>query len=97
MLNYKHYQRYIYRRPSMPACLGCWAMGTNYVKKCTVRKINLLPGLLEQPKQDQNLFYRNDESNESTKEESLSFVLFKSSFTSVSTAGRGHPSLSLSS
>ncbi len=26
-------------RPSMTACLGCWAMGTDKVKMCTVRKI----------------------------------------------------------
>ncbi len=34
--------------------------------------------------------YRNDKPNEPTKEGALSFVLFESPFTSVSTVSRGH-------
>jgi hypothetical protein len=64
----------------------------NKVKKCTVRKIIFCTGL-EQPRQDNNLLYRHVESNKPTKEGSLSFVLFESPFTSVSTVSRGHPSL----
>jgi hypothetical protein len=37
--------------------------------------------------------HRLDEFNEPTKEEPLSFVLFESPFSSVSTVSRGHPSL----
>jgi hypothetical protein len=37
--------------------------------------------------------YRHDKSNEPTKEGHLSFVLFESPYTSVSTASRRHPSL----
>jgi hypothetical protein len=59
------------------ACPGCWAMGTNKVKKCTVRKIIFSTG----PRQDKNLLYRHDESNEPTKEGPLSFVRFESPFT----------------
>ncbi len=47
----------------------------------------------EQPRQDKSLFYRHDELNEPTNKGPLSFVLFKSPFTSVSTISRGHPSL----
>jgi hypothetical protein len=46
-----------------------------------------------QPRQNKNLWYRHDEPNEPTKKEPLSFVLFESPFTSVSTVRRGHPSL----
>jgi hypothetical protein len=37
--------------------------------------------------------YRHDKPNEPTKKRPLSFVLFESLFTSVSTDSRGHPSL----
>jgi hypothetical protein len=49
----------------------------------------------ERPRQDKNLLYRPVESNEPTNnnEGPLSFVLRKSPFTLVSTAGRSHPSL----
>jgi hypothetical protein len=42
---------------------------------------------------ERNLFYRHDKSNELTKEGPLSLVLFESTFISVSTVSRGHPSL----
>ncbi len=53
-------------------------------------------GRLVQPRQDKNLLYRQDNSNEPTKEGPLSFVLFESPFTSVSTVSRGPPLSSLS-
>jgi hypothetical protein len=53
----------------------------------------VLLGRLEQPRQKKNVLDRYDKPNEATKEEPLSFVLFESPFASVSTLGRGHPSL----
>ncbi len=50
-------------------------------------------GRLEQPRQDKNLLFRHDKPNKPTKEGLLSFVLFESPFTSVSTVSRAHPSL----
>ncbi len=51
-------------------------------------------GRLEQPRQDKNLLYRHDKPNQTIEEKPLSFVLFESSFTSVSTvAGATHPAL----
>jgi hypothetical protein len=40
-----------------------------------------------------NLLYRHDKPNEPTKEGPLSFVLFESPFTSISTVSSGQPSL----
>jgi hypothetical protein len=48
---------------------------------------------LQQLRQNKNLLYCHDKPNKPTKEEPLSFVFFESLFTSVSTVGRGHPSL----
>ncbi len=62
-------QRHGDRRPSTTACPGCWAIGTNIVKKYAVRKIMLVLGWLEQPRQDKSLLYRHDKANEPTKEE----------------------------
>jgi hypothetical protein len=56
------------------------------------KKYSLL-GRLEQPRQNKNLLYQHDKPNEPTKKRSLSFVLFESPFTSVSTVSRGQPSL----
>jgi hypothetical protein len=39
------------------------------------------------------LFYRHNTTNDPTKAGPLSFVLFESSFTSVSTVNMGHPTL----
>ncbi len=50
-------------------------------------------GRLEQPRQNKNLLYRRDKPHEPTKEGPLSFVLFESLFTSVSTVSSGHRSL----
>jgi hypothetical protein len=57
------------RQATQHDCLpDCWAMGTNKVKKCAVRKIIFCMGRLEQPRQDKNLLYRYDESSEPTKD-----------------------------
>jgi hypothetical protein len=49
------------RRPSATACPDCWAMETNKVKKCAVRKKKyFVLGLLEQLRQDKNLLNRHD-------------------------------------
>jgi hypothetical protein len=50
-------------------------------------------GRLEQLRQNKNLFYWHDKPNEIIKKGSLSFVLWESPFTSVSTVSRGYPSL----
>jgi hypothetical protein len=57
------------RRPTTPAC---WMMGTNKVKKYTRRKIIFCTKLTRAAKQDKNLLYWHDESNEPTKEGPLS-------------------------
>jgi hypothetical protein len=79
------------RRPSTAAC---WMVGTKEMKKLTCKEKNMLywadnssHGIRK------NLLYRYDKPNNPTKEGSLSFVLFKSPFTSVSTVRRGHKSL----
>ncbi len=50
-------------------------------------------GRLEQPRQGKNLLYRHDKPKETTKVGPLSFLLFESPFTSVSTVSKAHPSL----
>ncbi len=85
-------QRHILRdrRPSTDACPAWCSMGVNEFKQCTMRKKIFCT---EQPRQNKNFMYRLDKPNEPNKEGSLSFVLFESPFTSVSTVSRGHPSL----
>jgi len=78
-------------RPSTPACPGCWAMGTNKVKKCTVRKILFCTGLIRAAKADKKLLYRHDKS-EKTYQGRTPFVLLESPFTWVSTVRRGRTS-----
>jgi hypothetical protein len=43
-------------------------MGTNKRKKCAARKIIIVMGFLEQPRQDKNLLYQLDQLNKLTKE-----------------------------
>jgi hypothetical protein len=50
-------------------------------------------GLLEQPRLNKNLLYRHGKPNEPTKEGTLSFVLFESPFTQVSTVSKAQSSL----
>jgi hypothetical protein len=68
-------------------------VGTKESKKRKVRKKYFLLGRLEKPRQKKNLVYRHNKPNEPTKEGLLSFVLFESLLTSVSTVSRGHLSL----
>jgi hypothetical protein len=44
VFTYWMHQRHILRdkRPSTAACPACWAIGTKKLKKCTVRKKNIL-------------------------------------------------------
>ncbi len=56
-----------------------------------VRKKILVLGWLEQPRQGKNILYRHGKPNKPTNEEPLSFVLFESPFTSVSTVSMGQP------
>ncbi len=49
-----HCQIHRDRRPNTPACSGCWAMETNKVKKCTVRKIIFCTGLTRAAKAGRN-------------------------------------------
>ncbi len=74
----------------MAACPACWAMGDKEIAK---KKQYFVQGRLEQSRQNKNHLYRHDKPNKLTKEGSLSFVLFESPFTSVSTVSRVHPSL----
>ncbi len=82
-------QRHILRDrwPSAAVCPACWAIGTIVYSKYFVL------GWPEQPRLNKDRLYRHDKTNKPTKEGPLSFVLFESPFTSVSTASRGHPSL----
>jgi hypothetical protein len=57
------------------------------------KKIYCSGPTIEHPRQDKNLLYRHDKPDEPTKEGPLSFVLFESPFTPVSTVSRGQPSL----
>ncbi len=43
------------RRRGTTACPACWAMGTNEVKKCTVRKKVLYCRLVQQPRREKHL------------------------------------------
>ncbi len=74
----------------LPAHVGCWAIGTNKVNKCAIRKIIFCTGLT---RQDKNLLYRHHEPNKPTKNGPLSYLLREAPFASVSTVSRGHPSL----
>jgi hypothetical protein len=57
----------------------------------TVRKKYCVLGRLELARQNKNLLYLHDKPSELIKGGSLSFVLFESPFTSVSTVSRGQP------
>ncbi len=50
-------------------------------------------GWPEQPRFNKSILHRHDEPHEPSKEGTLSIVIFDSSFTSVSTVSRVHPSL----
>jgi hypothetical protein len=57
--------------------------------ECGEEKKYFVLGRLEQPRQNKNFLYRHDKPNEPSKKGPLSFVLFESPFTSVSTVSRG--------
>jgi hypothetical protein len=59
-LNLRDYftQRHRDRRPSTTACLGCWEIGTNKVKKCAARKI-IFCILADQSRQVRTTIYCN--------------------------------------
>ncbi len=85
-------QRHRDRRPSTTECPACWAMGTNKVKKCAVRKIiYFVLGWLEQPRQKSFvLAWRAQWTNHGR---TLSHVLQESPFASVWKVRRGRPFL----
>ncbi len=58
-----------------------------------VRKKNILHSPTRAAKAGQKYLYRHDKPDKPTKDGPLSFVLFESPFTSVSTVSRDHPSL----
>jgi hypothetical protein len=67
--------------------------GAKRIKIVYGKEQNFVLGRLEQPMQNKNLFYWHNKTNEPSQEGPLSFSLFDSPFTSVSTVSRGHPSL----
>jgi hypothetical protein len=60
------------------------------------KKIVLMGQLEQQPRQNKNLLLWHDKTNEPTKLDPFSFVLFESPFTSVSTVSRVHHLYNLS-
>jgi hypothetical protein len=74
-------------------------IGDKLIKIVFVEKKIFCTGPTGAPKAEpkKNLLYRQYKPNESTKEGPLSFVLFESPFTSVSTVSRGQPHPSLDS
>ncbi len=70
-----------------------WLLPETHTKRQATQH-DCLPSLLgDGAGRTKTLFYRQDKPNEPTKKGTLSFVLFESPFTSVSTVSRGHPSL----
>jgi hypothetical protein len=73
---------------------GCLGDGDKRIEtEYSEEKNILILGWLEQPRQRKDFLYWHDKPNEPTKKGPLSFVLFESPYTSVSTVSRGHPSL----
>ncbi len=95
VLHIPHHQRHIQRDrwPSTAASPVCWVMESKGWNSVRWGKKYFVLGKLEQLRQDKNPFYLLDKPKEPTKEGLLSFVLFESPFTSVSTVSRSHPSL----
>ncbi len=54
-------------RPSTAACPACWAMGTNELKYCMMRKKYIVLCRVEQPSQNKNPLCRHDKPNKPTK------------------------------
>jgi hypothetical protein len=68
-------------------------MWTNELKKVYDEVKIFCTGPTRAAKAGLKLLYRHDKPNETAKEGPLTFVLFESPFTSVSTVTRGHSSL----
>ncbi len=66
------------RRPSTTACPGCWAMGTNKVKKCAVRKIIFCIGLTRTAKAGQKI-YRTGTTSPANQPRKNHFYLYSKS------------------
>jgi hypothetical protein len=86
-----HINRQATQRSFLPSLLGVGDKRIEIVY-ADGKKYFLL-GRLEQPRQKKISCTGTTSPNYQTKEEPLSFVLFESPFTSVSTVSRGHPSL----
>jgi hypothetical protein len=76
------------RPPSTAAFPACWAMGPKEFKLCMVRKKYYVLEPTRAAKTGQKSLVQTDKPNEPTKKGPLSFVLFESPFTSVSTVSR---------
>jgi hypothetical protein len=85
-----HTKRQVTQHGCLPSLLGDGDTGIEILGKifCTRQAI-------EQPRLNKNLFYnvQAQQAQRTNQERTLSNVLFKSPFTSVSTVSRGHPSL----
>jgi hypothetical protein len=81
------YQRQVTQHGCLPSLLGDGDKNWNSVRFGKI----FSPGPTRAAKAEQK--NRQNKPIEPTKEEPLSFVLFESPFTSVSTVSRGHPSL----
>ncbi len=88
-------QRHILRnrRPNRPTRLAGWWGQRHCNSVQWGKKKYFVLGRLERPRQNKILLYWHDKPNEPTKEEPLTFVLFESPFTSLSTVSRGHSCL----
>jgi hypothetical protein len=86
-LSFNPYQRHTQRdrRPSTAACSALLGDGDKGIETVYGEEKIFVLGRLEQPRQNKNLFYRHNRPHEPTKKGPLSFVLFESPFTSVST------------
>jgi hypothetical protein len=83
-----HTKRQPTRHGCLPSLLG---YGDKKLKYLYDEEKNICT--VEQPRQNKNLWYRHEKPNKPTKEGPISFVLFESPFTSVSTVSSVHSSL----
>jgi hypothetical protein len=86
-------QRHRDRRPSTPACPGCWALGTNKIKKCVPRKIIFCTGLTRAARTGQKCIVPAQGVLRTNHRRTPSIFLFESPFTSETKVSRGHSSL----
>jgi hypothetical protein len=82
------------RQATQHGCLpGLLGDGDNRIKIVYGEEKNILYWDDKSPRQNKNLVNLHGKPKKPTMEGLLSFVLFESPFTSVSTVSRGHPSL----